>query len=129
VALFGYSGTGFAELRKESSDFVFNINTHADGDYVIEIRYSNESGPVNTDNKCAQCSMFCNGVYAGSAIFPRRGLDEWSSWGFSNPLTVSLKNGSNNMELRFEEYNNDMNVNENTFMPDFIGCFRSSEVK
>jgi hypothetical protein len=129
MTLFGYSGAGFVEIRKESPDFVFNINAPADGDYVIEFRYSNGSGPVNTDNKCAQRSLFCNGVYKGSAIFPQRGLDEWSNWGLSNPLTVPLKKGPNSMALRLEDYNNNMNVSENTFILDFIRCFRSSAVK
>jgi len=129
MTLFGYSGTGYAELRKESPDYAFSIDVPADGDYVIEFRYSNGSGPVNTDNKCAQRSLFCNGNYAGSAIFPQRGRDEWSNWGLSNPLTVSLTKGSNKMVLRLEEYNNNMNVDVNTFMLDFIRCFPSDAVK
>lgn len=129
MTLFGYSGTGFTELRKESPDFTFRIDVPDDGDYVIEFRYSNGSGPVNTDNKCAQRSLFCNGVYAGSAIFPQRGRDEWSNWGLSNPLTVSLKKGSNKIVLRLVEYNNNMNVDVNTFMLDFIRCFRSDTVR
>ena len=126
--VFGYSGDGFVEIRKESPVFAFEVNVPDDGSYIIEFRYSNGNGPVNTDNKCAQRSLFCNGKYSGSAIFPQRGRDEWSNWGLSNPLKVALKKGSNKLELRFEEFNNNMNIDENTFILDFVRCFKAEKV-
>jgi glycogen debranching enzyme len=120
--LSGYSGDGFVEINKESPVFTFRVNVPADGDYIIEFRYSNGNGHVNTNNMCAQRSLFCNGVYSGSAIFPQRGGDEWSNWGMSNLMEVELKAGENRLELRFEPYNNNMNVNVNSFMLDCVRC-------
>jgi hypothetical protein len=125
---FGFSGGGFVEIRKKNEPFVFSVNAPSDGNYIIEFRYSNGNGPVNTDNKCAQRSLFCNGKYYGSAIFPQRGRDEWSDWGLSNPLTVSLKKGVNRLELRFEEFNNSMNFLENSFLLDYIRCFPEERI-
>lgn len=129
LTIFGYSGKGFVELRKESPAFNFNIDVPADGSYIIEFRYSNGNGPVNTDNKCAQRSLYCNGAYCGSSVFPQRGRDEWSNWGLSNPLVVDLKKGSNKLELRFEEHNNNMNIDENSFMLDLVRFFPAELVR
>ncbi len=120
----GFSGRGFVEIDRESPAFEFVVSAPDDGDYVIEFRYSNGYGPVNTDNKCAQRSLFCNDAYCGTAIFPQRGGDEWSDWGMSNPLTVHLKKGQNRLELRLEEYNNNMNVNINGFLLDNVRVSR-----
>jgi|WetSurMetagenome_2_1015567.scaffolds.fasta_scaffold00418_1 hypothetical protein len=122
--LSGYSGTGFVEFKKASPAFMFTVNVPTAGRYYIEFRYSNGNGPVNTNNKCAQRSLFCNGAYSGSAIFPQRGGDEWSNWGMSNPIDVELNPGENRLELRFEPYNNNMNVEVNDFMLDNIRCSR-----
>ncbi len=129
IPLSGYSGKGFVEIRKESPEFSFDIAAPSDEDYFIEFRYSNGNGPVNTDNKCAQRSLFCNGNYCGSAIFPQRGRDEWSNWGLSNPLRIYLKKGLNRMSLRLEDYNNNMNVGENSFMLDYIRYFPADYIK
>lgn len=129
ITLYGYSGKGFVELKKESPVFSFNIDVPADGSYIIEFRYSNGNGPVNTDNKCVQRSLYCNGVYSGSSVFPQRGRDEWSNWGLSNPLVIALKKGSNKLELRFEDYNNNMNIDENSFMLDFIRVFPADLIR
>jgi hypothetical protein len=122
--LSGYSGSGFVEMKKASPAFVFTVNAPLAGRYFIEFRYSNGSGPVNTNNKCAQRSLYCNGTYSGSAIFPQRGGDEWSNWGMSNPMAVELKAGENKLELKFEPYNNNMNIEVNDFMLDYIRISR-----
>ncbi|HPT12614.1 MAG TPA: hypothetical protein PLP69_08290, partial [Bacteroidales bacterium] len=125
--LSGFSGTGFVEMKKTTPPFVFTVNAPSAGRYFIEFRYSNGNGPVNTNNKCAQRSLNCNGTYSGSAIFPQRGGDEWSNWGMSNPLEVNLKAGANKLELTFEPYNNNMNVEVNDFILDLIRCSRINE--
>lgn len=128
-AISGFSGKGFIRIDLESPAFVFTVNAPDDGSYIIEFQYSNGNGPVNTDNKCAQRALYCNGLYAGTAVFPQRGRDEWSNWGLSNPLKVSLSKGSNRLELRMEEFNTNMNVEENTFMLDYARCFTSDNIK
>jgi len=128
LKLSGFSGIGFVELKKGSTAFAFDLDAPSDGSYIIEFSYSNGNGPVNTDNKCAQRSLFCNGNYSGTAVFPQRGRDEWSNWGMSNPLIIHLQKGKNSLELRLEDYNNNMNVEENSFVLDFVRCFSEQMV-
>jgi len=87
---------------------------------VIDIRYSNGSGPWNTDNKCALRSLYTNGQYTGALVFPQRGTDEWSDWGRSNSYVVRLNAGSNSLRLVLEEWNINMNVEVNRAMLDYV---------
>lgn len=116
----GFSGTGYVMMRREGPSLNFSVESPAESDYYVEFRYSNGNGPVNTDNKCAQRSLFCNGVYAATAVFPQRGTDEWSDWGLSNPVRVRLVKGLNHLELRYMEYNASMNVVVNDFLLDQV---------
>ena len=90
------------------------------GRYLIDFRYANGSGPWNTDNKCAIRSLYVNTQYAGSFVFPQRGKDEWSEWGYSNARYVNLNAGTNNLQLKLEPWNINMNVDVNTAMLDAL---------
>jgi hypothetical protein len=122
MSVFGFWGKGFVEFNKESPVYTFEINAEKDGNYIVEFRYANGNGPINTNNKCAIRSLYSDGNYEGSVVFPQRGVDEWSNWGISNPLRVALKKGSNHFELRFNDFNNNMNVDVNSFLLDQIIC-------
>ena len=93
-------------------------------EYLLNVHYSNGSGPWNTDNKCAIRSLTVNGSYAGVLVFPQRGKDEWSDWGFSNSRSVSLQQGENMVVISFEDWNNNMNVDVNTAMLDYLSVVR-----
>jgi hypothetical protein len=92
----------------------------ADGLYLIDFRYSNGSGPWNTDNKCAIRSLYNESSYVGSYVFPQRGTDEWSDWGWSNSYKVALKKGTNQLRLVLEEWNTNMNIDVNRAMIDYM---------
>ena len=70
------------------------------------MHYSNGSGRWNTNNKCAIRSLSVNDNYEGVLVFPQRGKDEWSEWGFSNCLQVSLKSGIYRLKIHFDDWNN-----------------------
>jgi hypothetical protein len=117
----GYSGNGFVEFSlKDPKTFSFEISPPASGEYLLEFRYANGSGPVNTDNKCGIRAMYCNGVYTGAAVFPQRGTDEWSNWGISCPIRIKLKKGVNQLELKNEPFTQNMNGEVNQFFLDQI---------
>ncbi len=121
-----YSGLGFVEISKATNRIVeCKINIEEAGDYLIDARYSNGSGPWNTDNKCAVRSLAVNFIYAGVLIFPQRGQDEWSDWGFSNSRKVQLKAGENIIRLTFEDWNHNMNVDVNTAMVDYLRVIKA----
>ncbi|MCB0547217.1 MAG: hypothetical protein KDD19_06475 [Phaeodactylibacter sp.] len=116
-----YSGSGFVEIsnvKNRSIEIILDVDVT--GDYLIDFRYSNGSGPWNTDNKCAIRDLFANGQRIGSLVFPQRGTDEWSDWGYSNAYAVQLKKGKNTLRLSFEDWDVNMNVDVNRAMLDYM---------
>ena len=116
-----FEGKGFIEISNEKNrEITVNIEAEKAGKYLIDFRYANGSGPWNTDNKCAIRSLYTNNNYAGTVVFPQRGQDEWSDWGWSNGYVAELKAGENELKLVFESWNINMNVDVNTAMLDFM---------
>jgi len=116
-----YSGKGFVEISAtKNRDIVFPIHVGSEGDYLIDLRYSNGTGPWNTDNNCALRSYYVNDDFKGVMVFPQRGTDEWSDWGFSNGAMVSLKEGINELRIEFDDWNINMDGEINDAMLDFV---------
>ncbi len=117
----GFSGKGFSEISKEKNTTIsIPVEVAADGKYSLDFRYSNGSGPVNTENKCAIRTLYVDEKPIGVTVFPQRGNEEWSNWGYSNALTAYLKKGKHQIKLVFEEANNNMNVDVNRAMLDYL---------
>ncbi len=120
-----FSGKGFVEISTTKNNSIeAKITIAKAGEYLLDIRYSNGSGPWNTDNKCAIRSLTVNDVYGGVLIFPQRGQDEWSDWGFSNSQKVKLIAGENIIRITFEDWNLNMNGEINTAMLDYMRVIR-----
>ena len=116
-----YAGKGFVEISTSKNKTIeVNIKVPTAGKYLLDVKYSNGSGPWNTDNKCAIRSLWANGAYAGALVFPQRGTDEWSDWGFSNTCTLTLNGGNNTLKISFDPWNTNMNVAVNTAMLDHM---------
>ncbi len=110
----GFEGKGYIELSEKANRKIdFKVDAPTAGTYWVMVRYANGSGPINTDNKCALRSVFIKNQYAGTLVMPQRGYEEWSNWGYSNCLKVTLAEGKNEVSIRFEEYNHNMNRQEN----------------
>ncbi len=117
----GFSGNGFVEISKQKNTVLaIPITVDEDGVYAIDFRYANGNGPTNTENKCAIRTLKIEENKAGTFVFPQRGVDEWSNWGYSNSVHVSLKKGNHNLTLTFEPYNENMNVDINQAMLDYM---------
>jgi hypothetical protein len=115
----GYSGKGYLELSNTLNTSVSQtIQVAKEGQYLVQARYSNGSGPDNTDNKCAIRTLFVNGEKTGVVVMPQRGKDEWSNWGTTNLIRVYLKKGANQLQLELENYNTNMNGDVNTALLD-----------
>lgn len=120
-----FSESGFVEVSKtENKELSMTVTVAEAGNYLIDFGYSNGNGPWNTENKCAIRSLNVNATYQGVLVFPQRGSGEWSDWGFSNSHTLRLKKGDNSFRITFEEWNNNMNVDENTAMLDYCRLIR-----
>jgi len=121
----GYSGKGFIEISKTKNKQVsIVVNVPESGTYAVDFRYSNGNGPTNTDNKCAIRTLSIDGTFAGTFVFPQRGKDEWSNWGFSNTLQLRLTKGSHELSLSFEDWNENMNGEINQAMLDQLRVIR-----
>lgn len=114
-----YTGSGFIEsTTTKNQQIEIDLNTEKTGKYLIDFRYSNGSGPWNTENKCAIRSLYLNNNYVGALVFPQRGTGLWTDWDYSNSYQLDLEKGSNKIKIAFENWNNNMNVETNTMMLD-----------
>jgi hypothetical protein len=117
----GFRGNGYVEFsKKNNARLKFSVSRPEAGEWFLSFRYANGSGPVNTDNKCGIRTLFVNNQYASSLVFPQRGVNEWSNWGVTNTIKVNLKKGRNQLEIRFEPLNENMNGEINRFLLDQI---------
>ncbi|MEO6668487.1 MAG: hypothetical protein ABIN36_03355 [Ferruginibacter sp.] len=117
----GFSGDGFIEISKQKNRIInIPVTIAEDGTYAIDCKYANGNGPTNTENKCAIRTLKEGSKFLGTIIFPQRGVEEWSNWGFSNPVQTVLKKGKHMITLSFEAANENMNVDINQAMLDFI---------
>ncbi|MEM7379898.1 MAG: glycogen debranching protein [Bacteroidota bacterium] len=120
-----YSGSGFSEVSlQENKSIEIKTSIAKSGLYLIDLRYSNGNGRWNTNNKCAIRSLTVNDNYQGAMVLPQRGQDEWADWGFSNSRRITLNSGINTIKIHFEDWNNNMNLDENTAMLDYIRLIR-----
>lgn len=117
----GYSGDGFVEINtKENRSIDIPVDIKAPGVYAISFRYANGNGPVNTENKCAIRTLNVDNKFAGTVIFPQRGKEEWSNWGFSNAVQVTLTKGKHIITVAFKDANDNMNEMVNEAMLDYL---------
>jgi hypothetical protein len=117
----GFSGKGFVEISRSINSTVnLQVDIKTSGVYAIDFRYSNGNGPSNTENKCAIRTVKVNGVKEGTLVFPQRGNEEWSNWGFSNPVLVNLQKGRQQISLSLDPANENMNMEINQAMLDYL---------
>ncbi len=122
----GYSGSGFVELTSDKNTrLTFITELDEAGSYVLYFRYSNGSGPVNTDNKCAIRTLMVDGKEVGPIVMPQRGNEEWSNWGDSNFLTMQLSAGRHDFSVEYVlPQNQNMNGETNKAMLDALSIIR-----
>ncbi|PPK85069.1 carbohydrate binding protein with CBM6 domain [Neolewinella xylanilytica] len=116
-----YTGKGFIELMLSHNRQVkWTVDVAKGGAYLIDFRFANGSGPVNTDNKCAIRSLTVNDHYTGTVVFPQRGAGDWSKWGHTNAHRVNLPEGKHTILLHFEDWNHNMDGEVNRAFVDYM---------
>ena len=124
----GFSGQGFVETSTSKNAVIRIPVTVAEaGDYALDFRYANGNGPINTNNKCAIRTLRRGAEPLGTIVLPQRGVDEWSSWGFSNAVRVRLPQGTTTLTLAYEPANANMNGTVNQAMLDYLRLRRVGE--
>lgn len=120
-----YSGSGFVEITPDKNTSIsFLLNIKHPGKYLVDIRYSNGSGPWNTDNNCGIRSLYVNRKYEGVLVFPQRGENKWSDWGYSNSHELNLKQGTHLINIEYKPWNINMDVETNDVLLDFVRIVR-----
>jgi hypothetical protein len=115
----GANGSGFSELSTTvNTSVTFTVNISKAGQYSIDFRYANGNGPTNTENKCAIRNLSVDSKNVGTIVLPQRGKGEWSNWGYTNSVLVSLTAGKHTVRLSYESYNENMNQEINQAMLD-----------
>ena len=116
-----FTGDGFIEISKTSNKTVhFKVRVNQDGLYSIDFSYANGNGPTNTENKCAIRTLAVDEKPVNAVIFPQRGKEEWSNWGYSNALKIHLSKGEHIISLLLKDANENMNGEINQAMIDFL---------
>ena len=122
----GYTGNGAVEIAiKTNPRIEMNVDAPADGEYVLDFYYANGSNNLTDADMCAVRTLSVNGSKAGTVVFPQRGKDLWTLWGYSNVVRVSLKKGSNTLVLSYEPEDENMNAQGiNRAMLDYMRLIR-----
>ncbi len=106
----GFSADGFINISKtENTTVNIPVTVALDGWYLVDFRYANGNGPINTENKCAIRNLDVDGKFAGTYVLPQRGKGEWSNWGYSNMVKVQLSAGKHLLVLQLKDANENMN--------------------
>lgn len=119
IPLMNFSGTGFTKINKKDK-LRIPIKVEQEGKYLICFRYANGNGPWNTDNKCAIRTLSIDGQKSGTIVMAQRGKGEWSNWGMTNEVPAYLSAGDHELRLAFEPSNENMNIDINEAIVDYV---------
>jgi len=108
-------GFGVARLTTtQNTSITVPFRVQRDGEYAVDVRYANGSGPINTGNSAAVRTLLVDGDTAGVLVMPQRGDGRWTEWGWSNPLLLRLRAGAHTLRLEYTRYDRNMNGRVNT---------------
>jgi len=118
----GTSGKGFIELtRQRNTSVTIPVEITESGNYVFEFRFSNGSGDFTTDDKCALRSLYVDGAYTETMIFPQMGSHgEWDKWEISPSAPMHLSKGKYILTLQLDPFNENINGDVNDAFLDKI---------
>ncbi len=121
----GFSGEGFVETSVTvNRRVVIPVTIEKAGTYLVDCRYANGNGPTNTDNRCAVRTLMIDQQKQGVLVLPQRGKGEWSAWGYSNGIEISLSAGKHELVIEYQDVNENMNGEVNQAMIDFVRVIR-----
>lgn len=97
------NGTYLKSWGKAEGDSVtFTFKAKANGDYIIDFRFQNGHGPVNTGEKCAIRCLSIDEKVVRRIPLPQQG--NWSSWAWSGPVKVHLEKGTHSITLSVDDF-------------------------
>ena len=94
------------------------------GTYLVEMRYANGSGPINTDANAAVRTLLVDGREAGVLVMPQRGVDLWTEWGYGTAVRVDLAPGDHVLTVAYTPLDENMGRRVNTALLDHLRLTR-----
>ena len=80
----------------------FSYNVKKAGNYIVDFRFKNGHGPVNTGEKCSIVAIYVNDELVRRVAMPQQG--NWVSWNFTVPVSVTLPKGENKISLKVDKF-------------------------
>jgi hypothetical protein len=121
----GFSGDGYVRLTREMNTEVrIPVRITCGGTYLVEPRYANGGGPINTDAKAAIRTLRVGSDDIGVLVMPQRGTDRWTDWGYGTGLRLELEPGTYPLVLAFDERDENMDGRVNTALLDHLRLTR-----
>ncbi len=120
-----FQGEGFVETDQGLNETItIPIEIEKRGKYAISWVYANGNGPVTSGDRCAIRTLTVDGSPAGTSVFPQRGENDWSRWGLSNIVQVTLTPGPHTIGLQLLPCNQNMNGTTNRALIDQLRITR-----
>ena len=114
------SKIGVQTTKTKNSKVTVRVSVPEEGIYFADFLYNNPNGNFENDNKCCNRTVYVNGEKAGLAVFPQLGKHLTDLTLRSNALKLSLRKGTNVIELRYSSENENMNIDINECRIDSI---------
>jgi hypothetical protein len=112
---------GHVRMTQEANTLVeVPVEVKCGGTYLVEPRYANGSGPINTDAKAAIRTLRVDGRDVGVLVMPQRGTELWREWGYGTALKVRLTPGAHVLSLAFTPLDVNMHGRVNTALLDHL---------
>ena len=121
----GFAGAGYVRLaRDRNTTLTMPLRVDRAGTYLIDVRYANGNGPVNTEDKAAVRTLLVGADTVGVLVMPQRGVNRWTEWGWSNAVRVALAPGAHTLTIAYTPLDENMNRRENTALLDHVRITR-----
>jgi hypothetical protein len=121
----GFSGEGYVRLTREmNTEVQVPLRITCGGVYLVEPRYANGSGPINTDAKAAIRTLRVDSDDIGVLVMPQRGTDRWTDWGYGTSLVLEFEPGEYALVLAFTDRGENMDGRVNTALLDHLRLTR-----
>lgn len=121
----GFTGDGYARLTRESNlDVEVPVRITCGGVYLVEPRYANGSGPINTDARAAIRTLSVGGDDIGVLVMPQRGTDRWTDWGYGTGPRLELPAAEYTFRLVLMPKDENMDRHVNTALLDHLRLTR-----
>ncbi len=112
--------------NKNHSNFIFKIKVKEKGTYSIDFKYANGNGSTTSNNQCATRSLWVSNDYLGTVVFPQRGKNDWTNWGYTNAIKINLDKGTNDLSLKRETFNKNRNIKNTSALIDQIRIVKTN---